>query len=281
MPNHSPWTLLSLLPFLAQAQPVPPCSNCAVWNTRQEPLHLYGNTYYVGTHGLSSILITSKAGHVLIDGALPESAPLIAANIRTLGFRIEDVKLIANSHAHFDHAGGIAALQRLSGARVVASPWSAPVMKTGAVARDDPQFGIIRPIAPIARVEVLHDAEDFQVGDIVMTAHLTPGHTPGGTSWTWTSCQASRCLHMVYADSITAVSAPQYKFGLHPGAAAAFEKSFAFLDSVACDILLTPHPDASGLWDRVGGSLVDPGACRGYVANGRESLKRTLASETK
>ena|ERR1700733_8790609 len=92
------------------------CANCAVWNKPQQAFKIYGNTYYVGTHGLSSILITSDSGHVLIDGALPESAPPIVANIRSLGFRVEDVKLIVNSHAHFDHAGGIAELQRLSGA---------------------------------------------------------------------------------------------------------------------------------------------------------------------
>jgi metallo-beta-lactamase class B len=106
-------------------QPASSCSQCPVWNTPQTPFRVYGNTYYVGPHGLSSILVTSDAGHVLIDGAIPESVPQIVANIRSLGFRIEDVKLILNSHVHFDHAGGIAELQRLSGARVVASKSSA------------------------------------------------------------------------------------------------------------------------------------------------------------
>jgi len=138
----SRWGLLFLLSwagFLGGQQIPPSCKSCAVWNTPQAPFLIYGNTYYVGPRGLSSILvtsglITSGAGHVLIDGALPESASQIAANIRSLGFRIEDVKLIVNSHVHFDHAGGIAELQRLSGARVAASPWSAAVMKTGGVA---------------------------------------------------------------------------------------------------------------------------------------------------
>src|SRR5437016_7132749 len=89
------------------------CANCATWNLPQQPFRIYGNTYYVGTHGLSSILITSDRGHVLIDGALSESVPPIVANIRTLGFKVEDIKLIVNSHVHFDHAGGIAELQKL------------------------------------------------------------------------------------------------------------------------------------------------------------------------
>src|SRR5271169_5339295 len=114
------------------------CANCAAWNKPQKPFRVYGNTYYVGTHGLSSILVTSDAGHVLMDGALPESAPQIVVGIRSLGFRIEDVKLIVNSHVHFDHAGGLAELQRLSGARVVASPWSAEVLRKGGVEIGDP-----------------------------------------------------------------------------------------------------------------------------------------------
>ncbi len=131
----------------------PACANCAEWNRPQTPFRIFGNTYYVGPHGLSSILITSKSGHVLIDGGLPESAQLVAASIRSLGLRIEDVKLILNSHVHFDHAGGIAELQRLSGARVIASKWSAAVMRKGGVGRGDPQFGELRPIAPVKDVQ--------------------------------------------------------------------------------------------------------------------------------
>ena len=101
----------------------------AEWNKPQAPLRVFGNTYYVGPRGLSSILITSEAGHVLIDGALPESAAMIASHVRQLGFRMEDVRVILNSHAHFDHAGGIAELQRLSDARVVATAWSARVFE--------------------------------------------------------------------------------------------------------------------------------------------------------
>src|SRR5262245_41278824 len=100
------------------------CPSCAEWNVPQKSFRIFGNTYYVGTHGLSSILITSPRGHVLIDGGLPESAPLILANIRSLGFRAEDVKLILNSHAHYDHAGGLEALREATGASVAASVWS-------------------------------------------------------------------------------------------------------------------------------------------------------------
>jgi metallo-beta-lactamase class B len=265
-----------------------PCTSCAVWNTPQTPFKVFGNTYYVGPHGLSSILIVSDAGLVLIDGALPESPPLIVANIRALGFRIEDVKLILNSHAHFDHAGGIAELQRLSGAKVAASPWSATVLTKGGVSRDDPQYGTIRPIARVARVETLHDGESFHVGNVVLTAHLTPGHTPGGTSWTWKSCEGSRCLDMVYADSLTPVSADGFKYTQSPGFPGNFEKSFAFLTTTPCDILLTPHGESSGLWDRldarnrgvVPDPIIDSTQCRQLAEHSREQLRKRIATET-
>jgi metallo-beta-lactamase class B len=161
------------------------CKHCAEWNAPQAPFRISGNTYYVGPHGLSSILITSEAGHVLIDGALPESARQIAENIHVLGFRIEDVKLILNSHIHFDHAGGIAELQRRSGAQVLASAWSAAVMTKTGLARDDPQYGLIPPIPLVANVRTFSNGETIHVGPIAVAAHSTPGHTPGGTSWTW------------------------------------------------------------------------------------------------
>src|SRR5271155_1020355 len=144
--------LLLVFPLLAR-DVHSSCANCAAWNKPHAAFRIFGNTYYVGTDGLSSVLIASTTGHVLIDGALPESASRIVANIRSLGFRIEDVKLILNSHVHFDHAGGIAELRKLSGARVAASQWTADVMKKGAVPRDDPQFASIASIARVARVE--------------------------------------------------------------------------------------------------------------------------------
>ena len=264
------------------------CASCKVWNEPQEPFKIYGNSYYVGTHGLSSILITSSAGHVLIDGALPESAQQIRDHIRALGFRMEDVKLILNTHVHFDHAGGIEQLERWSHARVAASEPSASVLKKGGVGKDDPQYGILPPIANIKQVEVLRDGEVLKVGEIGLVAHLTPGHTPGGTSWTWTSCEGGRCLNMVYADSLTPVSATGFKFTAHPSLLNGFEKSFAFLESTPCDILITTHPEVSELWERLKrrqpgtkpDAIIDPGACRALAEKAREQLQKRIESES-
>ena len=224
-----------------------------------------------------------------MDGDLPESAPLIAQNIRSLGFRLKDVKLIVNSHVHFDHAGGIAELQRRTGAQVLASEWSARVLEKGEVARDDPQFGVIRPITPVKNVSTFRDGEAIRVGDVEVKPHLTPGHTPGGTSWTWKSCEGMVCREMVYADSVSPVSAAGFRFSDHPKTIEDFGKSFAFFENVPCDVLITAHPDASELWDRLAqrekgvkpDPMVNSRACRELAASGREKFRERLANEGK
>jgi len=256
-------------------------------NEPQQPFRIYGNTYYVGSHGLTSLLITSPTGHVLIDGALPESVPLIVSNIQQLGFKVEDIRLIVNSHPHFDHAGGISELQKLSGARVAASRWTADVMRKGAVPRDDPQFGTIIGIKAVSNVEALKDGETLLAGSVAVTEHFTPGHTPGGTSWTWRSCEQSRCLNFVYADSLSPVSADGFKFSRSKELISGFERSYAFLKSTPCDILVTPHPDASSLWERLNqrrtnpDAFVNPGACQSLAAASQKQLQQRLKAEEK
>jgi metallo-beta-lactamase class B len=256
------------------------CPSCAEWNATHKPFQIFGNTYFVGTNGLSSILITSPTGHVLIDGALAESAPVIMEHIRELGFRVEDVKLILNSHAHYDHAAGIAAIQRASGASVAASPWSARVIEKGSNPSDDPQFGILPDFTPVKNVRVIADGEVMKVGTLALTAHFTPGHTPGGTSWTWRSCDANRCLDFVYADSQTPVSADNFSF-TKQGVVKQFERGFATLNSLPCDVLVTPHPGASRFFERVeSNQLVDANACRDYVKAARAALAKRIATES-
>ncbi len=267
------------------------CTNCATWNKPHAPLRIYGNTYFVGVNGLSAILITSDQGHVLIDGALPESAPQIAANIAKLGFRIEDVKLILNSHAHFDHAGGIAELQRRSKATVAASAWSAKVLEAGHSGPSDPQAGILLPYPAAQHVKVVKDGEVLKVGDLALTAHFTPGHTPGGTTWTWQSCEKSRCLDMVYADSINAVSDDDFRYSgspRYPNARQDMWNSFERLAALRCDILLTPHPDISDMWGReakrdsgVADAFIDNKACVHLAETLSKKFHDRLDSEAK
>ena len=262
------------------------CPSCAEWNAAASPVRLYGNVYYVGARGLGAILLTSDSGHVLIDTGLPESAEPIMAHIRALGFRVEDVKLIVNSHAHYDHAGGIAAIQRASGARVAASPSSAAVFRTGMAGRDDPQYAIALayPAVTGTDIRVFADGDTLRVGPIAIVAHFTPGHTPGGTSWSWRACEGAKCLDFVYADSQTPVSSDDFLFTrstAYPTALQDFARGFAVLELLPCDVLLTPHPSASQLWERIEtGKLEDPQACKRYVAGARAALARRVAAES-
>ncbi len=272
------------LPVAAQNGEVTPnCKSCAEWNTPHDPFRVYGNTFYVGTGQLSSILITSDKGDILIDGDLNESAPHIADHIKALGFKLSDIKLILNSHAHYDHAGGLSQLQRLTGARVLASPWSAALLKSGRDPKTDPQYGAVKPIAPVARVGVLKDGQVVHVGSLALTAHFTPGHTPGGTTWTWEACENTRCRNIVYADSLTAVSADGFHFTGSP-AVAQFRKSFAVDKALSCDVLLTPHPGFSPVLDQmIKGEkpdlFADKGACAKLVDDSSAALDKRLAQE--
>ena len=281
---------LLLIPIAASyAQGAIECPACAEWNAPQRPIRLHGNTYYVGTHGLGAILITSPQGHVLIDGGLPQSAPIIRANIESLGFHMRDVKLILNSHAHYDHAGGIAELQRASGARVLASAWSARVLKAGKSQPGDPQLEIAFDYPAVSNVGTFTFGDTLRVGPIAIVPHATAGHTPGGTSWSWRSCDGARCLDFVYADSQTPVSADDFLFTrstTYPNALADFRRGQATLERLSCDVLVTPHPSASSLWDRVSPSdgtiqpaFVDRGACTRYAANARQKLEERIEKE--
>jgi len=261
----------------------------AEWTQPQKPFRIYGDTYYVGTHGLSAILIGSSKGLVLIDGTLPQNAAQVEANIKALGFQVHDIKLILNSHAHFDHAGAIASIARDSGARVAASREGAKEMMAGGHYPDDPQFGEAPEYPPVAQVDVVADGGVVRVGEVAITAHYSPGHTTGSTSWTWQSCEGGRCLHMVYADSLGAFAADGYRFSdpAHPERLTNYRHGIAVVADLPCDILMSPHPDQSDFLGRVArrdatgkvDALIDTDACRTYAANGTRKLDARLDKE--
>jgi len=267
----------------------------ADWNGPQEPFALFGNTYYVGTAGLSSVLITSKAGHILIDGATPQAAAQIAQHIRQLGFRVEDIRYILTSHEHFDHAGGIAELQKLSGATVLTSPEALKVLRTGLADKGDPQYtgpdGDLPPMTPVAKLRAVRDGEVVTLGPLAVTARFTPGHTRGGTSWTWRASEAGKTVDLVYADSLNAVAADGKRFDGnpgYPGARADIERSMATVEGLKCDVLVSAHPEFSGLWERkakqpqMGNTaFIDGNACKAYVATARVRLQKRLETDAK
>ena len=284
--------------FLAAAAPAPPpqalateaqaswarqCKDWDDWDKAGPPYLIHGQTYYVGTCGIAAILIVGPEGHTLIDSGTDAGAKVVAANIRKLGFKPADVNTLLMTHEHHDHVGGMACLQKLTGAHLVASPRAAPVLDSGIADPDDPQAmeHARFPAAHVTDVLNLKDGEARILGATELRAMATPGHTPGATSWQWKSCETEdRCLTIVYADSLTPVSSDGYRFSDHPGYLAAFRASLAKIASLDCDILLSPHPSASGMRDRLlKGTLVDPQGCRAYAAKLSKQLEERLAKE--
>lgn len=262
------------------------CDNCEQWNAPQNPFRVHGNTWYVGTAGLTSLLIETDDGLILVDGGLPQSAAVIDANIRNLGFDTRNVKAILVSHAHYDHAGGLAALQRLTGAPVFSSQAGRETLVTGRLREDDPQYvaGSDSGSFPaVGNVVAVGDGDVVTVGSLNVKAVYTPGHTAGSTTWTWQSCALSICYDIVYADSMTAVSAQGYRFAAS-GAADELVASAGIIADLDCDILLSPHPFFFGLQDKLerlddGNPFVNNVGCLMYSESSLRWLEQRLAAE--
>ncbi len=262
------------------------CDNCEGWNEPQDPFRIHGNTWYVGTQGLSSLLIETDDGLILIDGGLPQSAALIDASIQELGFDTRNVKAILVSHAHFDHAGGLAALQRLTGATVFTSQAGREALVAGHLGQDDPQYvaDLEQGKFPSVRdVVAVGDSEVVTVGSVDVKAVYTPGHAPGGTTWTWQSCALNVCYDVVYADSMSAVSAEGFRF-TDSGVADKLVASAGVIADLDCDILLSPHPFFFGMQDKLeridaGNPFVNNVACLMYADSSLQWLERRLEAE--
>ena len=235
-------------------------SRSAEWLTPAEPEEIFGETYLVGFGGMSVALIDTGAGLVLVDGALPQAAPAILANVRKLGFDPKDIKFILSTEPHFDHAGGLAALARDTGATVVASERGAEGLRMGKHADDDPQLGYGGSWPAVAEVRAVKDGEVLKLGTTAITAVATPGHTMGSMSWRWPACEGRVCKAVVFASSLNPVSADGYRFTSKAGEpfVEGFAASYRKMDAMPCDILISAHPDNAGP-----GRYSDaPGACR-------------------
>ncbi len=258
------------------------CEGRDGWGDPAPPAHVFGNTYMVGTCGIVSLLITTPQGHFLIDGAVPEAATEIEANIRDLGFDPKDVRYLLNTHEHIDHSGGLAGLKRITGAKMVARAEAKVALETGTVHPSDPQKGLFDPVEGVKVDQLIGDGETLKIGRQSLAAIATPGHSPGGTSWTWKSCEGKTCRQIVFADSISAVSADDYRFTDHPEYVAPLRSSIAKIGAYKpCDILITPHPSASAFFERLSGKepLVSSTGCSEYAAGAMTRLENRLAKE--
>lgn len=259
------------------------CAGKEGWSDPAPPVRIFGNVYDVGTCGIVALLVRGPQGHVLIDAATVEAVPSIMANIRRLGLRPRDVKLLLSSHEHIDHAGGLRAVQRATGATMVATAAARPVLESGMSAADDPQRGGLPAFAGVRVGRVVRDGEVVTLGPLKLTAHATFGHAPGSTSWSWRSCDAGMCRSIVYADSLSAIAADGYRFADHAAYVAQFRASLAKIARLPCDIVITPHPAASNLYARLAGTapLVNRNGCATYAAAARAKLDQRLADERK
>lgn len=258
------------------------CAGKDDWSDPAPPVRIFGNVYDVGTCGITAVLIVGDRGAILIDGATAEAVPMIVSNIERLGLRLSDVKLLLSPHEHADHAGGLSGLRRRTGARMLATAAARSSLESGVMAADDPQRDGERPAFLGVRVDrLVHDGEVVRLGSLRLTAHATPGHAPGGTSWSWRSCEDRVCHDLVFADSLSAVSANGYRFSDHAGRVAALKASFAIVAGLRCDLVVTPHPSASSLYARLAGKalLVNPRACVDLAATSAAKLNELLRKE--
>ena len=259
------------------------CAGKDGWSDPAPPVRIYGNVYDIGTCGITVLLIAGPQGHVVIDAATAEPVPSIVDNIRKLGFRPQDVKLLLMSHSHIDHAGGLAALRRATGAKLLASAAGRDVVEHGRFASDDRQRDILSPVERTPVGGILTDGQRVTLGPIRLTAHLTPGHSPDGMSWSWRSCEGKICRNIVFADSLSAVSADAYRFRDHPAYVRRLRATIAKVAALPCDIVLTPHPGASDMAERLAGTkpLFDRNGCRAYATAATQRLDRRLADEAR
>ncbi|HLG54959.1 MAG TPA: subclass B3 metallo-beta-lactamase [Vicinamibacterales bacterium] len=245
------------------------------WNLPFAPFHLIGNIQFVGTAGVSAFLIVTPEGSILLDGGLPETALQIAANITTLGFRVRDVKFLLNSHAHFDHAGGLAELKRMTGASLIASSGDAPTLKAGG-GPDMPPLDVDR---------IVNDGETVRLGDATLTAHVTPGHTKGCTTWTMTTTDGGRAYRVVFYCS-TSVVDRLVGNARYPQIVADYERTFKALRAIPSDVFLGPHPEFFAMAEKrkrmtAGGPnpFIDPAEMGKYVDSSERQFRAALAKE--
>lgn len=254
------------------------------WTAPFPPHRIIGNVYYVGSRDLASFLITTPQGHILINSNLATSPQQIRKSVEQLGFRFTDIKILLISHAHFDHCAGSALVKRLTHAQYMVMDADVPAVESGG--RKDFQFGnspgMYYPVAKVDRV--LHDGSEVRLGGMVLTAHLTAGHTKGCTTWTLQVPGHGRLYNVVIVGSPNVLS--EYKLvnnRAYPRIAQDFEKQFQTLRSLPCDVFLGAHGSYYGMQAKyaklkAGGPnpFIDPAGYRDYVASRQQDFEEDL-----
>ncbi|MBN8502007.1 MAG: subclass B3 metallo-beta-lactamase [Sphingomonadales bacterium] len=259
------------------------CGTRDGWSDPAPPAHIHGQSWYVGTCGITVVLVETSAGLVLIDTGPADAAPHVLANIRALGFDPRQIKWLLMTHEHYDHVGGMAAIQQATGARLAVAATAATVMRSGKPDPTDPQAALLakEPMPPARVDRTLPHGGVLTLGRTRFTMHANPTHSPGSASWTWRSCEQGKCLTIAYADSISTISSDDYHFSAHPQRVDAARAGLRVIEALPCDLLLTPHPSGSELLQRLSGKAprTTQRACISYAQSGSERLANRLAKE--
>lgn len=256
------------------------CESWDDWETPAPPFRIFGDTYYVGTCGISAILVTSPDGHLVIDSGTELGGDLVAANIEALGFSLRDVRYLTHTQEHGDHVGGHRPLRDRTGARLITSVRAESVFETGVLNADDPQYDLHEPADTATVDDLIGDGEAITLGGREIVAHYTPGHSPGAISWRWEECEGDRCYSLVFTDGMGPVSADGYRWSDHPDYLAEYRESLTWLETVEADICLSAHPSQARMIERIGsGLLVDPDECMRMGASIKDRLKMIVAEE--
>ncbi len=255
------------------------------WTRPIAPIPIVGPIHYVGTEGLSAYLIKTRDGAILIDGTMERNVPAIRRNVERLGVRIGDVKLLLLSHAHFDHAAGLAELKAASGAKLVVGAGDRAAVETG-IPPGETSYGVIRfPAAPVDRA--IRDGETVRLGGVTLTARATPGHTPGCTTWTTRVIERGRPLDVVFPCSISVAGNRLIGNRRYPGIVADFRASFARMGAMRADVVLPFHPEQADVLERKkrrdagdADAFVDAGLLARLVGEARAAFDADLAKQT-
>jgi metallo-beta-lactamase class B len=258
------------------------------WTEPFPAFRIAGNLYYVGTKGLANYLVTTPQGNILINSDLESNVPMIEASIEKLGFRFKDTKALLISHAHWDHDAGSAKIKDLTGASYMVMDADAPVIESGG--GTDFQYGNTpRSLYPPTKVDrVLHDRDEVRLGGAVLVAHLTPGHTNGCTTWAMKVTEGGKTYNVVIIGSPNVN--PGYKLihnDNYPQIAEDYQRMWAVLKSLPCDIFLGAHGDYFGLEEKYpfmkdGGAnpFIDPSGYKKFVAQKEQDFRTELAKQT-
>ena len=267
----------------ARADDWPP----AAWSKPVKPYRVVGNIYYVGSEGLSSYLIASSEGHVLLDaGMSAEGARLVERNIVALGFKLSDVKILINTHAHYDHAGGLAQLKADTGAKLYASSQDRPALEKGRHFGDNDNDNGLTAFPAVKVDRAISDGQTVKLGETQLKAYLTPGHTIGGTTWTTTVTERGRPLKVVFFNSISVAGNALVGNRTYPKIVADYRSTFAKLKALPADVFLPAHEEQGGLVAKrkrfLGGDLnafIDPTEMGRFVAASEKAFNIELARQ--